>query len=170
MSEQPSFKVEFTLSYYDGSWVGLSGEKTRFDSIEEARERCDAMGPIYLFGKDPTKWMQRILNAETNEVVEHIHDFRNDERVKKMNAFLEPHIETLKGLLFDETREHWDVSVKHDDGVSFQFRYRLGDLQCESICWCMAKVANEFNSMGEFLSDIAKWPVKRWALWKKENE
>ena len=77
MSEQPSFKVEFTLSYYDGSWVGLSGEKTRFDSIEEARKRCDVMGPIYFTcGEHKTKWTQRILNANTGKVLEHVHDFR----------------------------------------------------------------------------------------------
>jgi len=77
MSEQPSFKVEFTLPYYDGSWVGLSGNKTEFDSIEEARERCEEFGPIYLFGEDPTKWVQRISNAETGEVIEYAHDFRD---------------------------------------------------------------------------------------------
>lgn len=93
----------------------------------------------------------------------------NDARIKKMDAFLEPHIETLKSLLLDETQQHWNVSVKHDDGISFQFRFRLGDLQCESICWCMSKIAKRFDSMDEFLRDSIKWPVKRWLLWKEEN-
>jgi len=72
-----SFKVEFTSPSYDGWWVPLSGKKIEFDSIEAARSRCKVMGPIYFTcGESQTKWMQRILDAETGDVVEYVHDFR----------------------------------------------------------------------------------------------
>lgn len=78
MTEQ--FRVEFTLPYYGGKWVGLSGKQKTFASIESARDKCAIMGPVYFTcGDQVHKWMQRILDADTGEVLEHVHDFTNIE-------------------------------------------------------------------------------------------
>lgn len=80
MTEQ--FAIEFTLPYYDGKWVGLSGDQKVFDSIELARDRCKRMGPVYFTcGEQQVKWMQRILDVDTGEVLEYVHDFTDIESV-----------------------------------------------------------------------------------------
>jgi hypothetical protein len=75
------FKIEFTYLSCGGKWVGYgfstgSGLMPEiFNTIEDARERCKAMGPVYFAcGDNETRWMQRILNVETGEEVERVHE------------------------------------------------------------------------------------------------
>jgi hypothetical protein len=78
-----SYKIEFTLSYYDGKWVSYGLTRSReehiptvFGTVEQARKRCLEMGPVYFTcGGEQARWRQRILDAETGEVVEYVHDF-----------------------------------------------------------------------------------------------
>lgn len=82
MNNSREFRIEFTLPYYDGKWVKLSGNKTIFETIDEARARCMIMGPVYLTcGDRQTRWQQRILDAKTGEVIEHVHSFDDLERM-----------------------------------------------------------------------------------------